>query len=156
MDKKTGILGYLSQVFMIYGITALLINIFCMIFGDDAQSVSTIFSLGSGGVAVSTSFQFLAAISLIILLRFVVMTDVLIKKMSIAARIIAMFGGVLVIMTGFIFAFGWFDVTDITAWVMFGICFVLSCTISTFISAIAERQENRKLEEALRRLKEEQ
>ena len=156
MDKKTGILGYLSQVFMIYGITVLLLNIFCLIFGVEAAALSTIFSLGSSGIAVSTMFQFLAAVSLINILRFILMTDILIKKMSIALRIVAMFTGVLAIMIGFIFAFGWFPVTDVTAWVMFVVCFVLSCAISTFISVLAEKQENKKLEEALRRFKEEQ
>ncbi len=156
MDKKTGILGYLSQVFMIYGITVLLLNIFCLIFGEDAQTVSTIFSLGSNGVAVSTMLQFLLAISLIVILRFIIMTDAIIKKMSITARIVTMFGGVLIIMVSFIFAFGWFDVNEALAWVMFGVCFILSCAISTFISVLAEKQENKKLEEALRRLKEEQ
>ena len=139
---------------MLYGITVLILNIFCLIFGADAQTVSTIFSLGSGGIAVSTSLQFLGAIVLIIILRFVLMTDRIIKKMPLAARIITMFAGVLAVMVGFIFAFGWFPVTNVTAWIMFGICFVLSCSISTFISVLAEKQENKKLEEALKRFKE--
>ena len=156
MDKRTGILGYLSQVFMIYGITALLLNIFCLIFGEGAQTVSTIFSLESDGVAVSTSLQFLGAIALVIVLRFVFMTDILVKKMPLAFRIVAMFLGVLAVIIIFVFAFGWFPVTEIKAWIMFGVCFVLSCSISTFISVLAEKQENKKLEEALKRFKEEQ
>lgn len=154
MEKKKGILGYLSQVFMIYGITVLLISIFCTIFGDEAKAISTIFSLGSEGVAISTMLQFLAAITLVTLLQFVFMTDAIIKKMPLAARSVAMFIGVLGIMIGFIFAFDWFPAAEITAWVMFAICFVLSCTISTAISVIAEKQENKKLEEALTRFKE--
>ena len=154
MDKKTGILGYLSQLFMIYGITVLLLNIFCLIFGEDAQAVSTIFSLGSNGVAVSTSLQFLLAVALIIILQFIFMTDTLIKKMPLTLRIISMFMGVLAIIIGFIFAFEWFPVTEIKAWVMFGVCFIISCAVSTFISLISEKQENKKLEEALKRLKE--
>lgn len=154
MDKKTGILGYLSQVFMIFGITILLIAVFCMLFGEDAASVSTIFSLGNSGVAISTMLQFLAAIALITVLRLVFMTDFIIRKMPLAVRIILMFAGVLGVMIGFIFAFGWFPVTELKAWVMFSVCFVLSCTISTLISVLAEKQENRKLEEALKRCKE--
>lgn len=154
MEKKTGILGYLSQMFMIYGITILILNIFCLVFGDGAKTVSTIFSLGSDGIAVSTMLQFLGAVSLIIVLRSVLMTDVLIKKMPLAWRIVAMFAGVLIIMIAFIFIFGWFPVTEVTAWVMFIICFVFSCGISTVISVVAEKQENQKLEEALKRFKE--
>lgn len=156
MDKKIGILGYLSQVFMIYGITVLLLNVFCMLFGDEAESVSTIFSLGSDGVAISTMLEFLAAIALVILLRFILMTDLIIKKMPLAARIVLMFVGVLCMIIGFIFAFGWFPVTEVKAWIMFVVCFAVCCSISTMISILAEKQENRKLEEALKRYKEKQ
>ena len=156
MDKKKGILGYFSQVFMIYGITVLLINVFCMIFGEEAQSVSTIFALGNRGVSVSTMLEFFMIIALIIVLRVIFMTDIIIRNMPIYARIIAMFSGALLLTIGFIFAFGWFPVTEVLAWLMFIGCFIISCTLSTFISVFAEKQENKKLEEALRRLKEEQ
>ena len=42
------------------------------------------------------------------------------------------------------------------AWVIFIVCFIISCTVSTFISVLAEKQENRRLEEALKRYKEEE
>lgn len=155
MEKKTGILGYLSQVFMIYGITIFLISIFCMLFGENGKEVSTIFSLGSDGIAVSTMFEFFTAIALITVLRFVFMTDLIIKKMLLAVRIITMFAGTLGIIIGCIFAFGWFPVMEAGAWVMFLMCFMLSVGISTFISVLAEKHENQKLEEALKRFKEE-
>lgn len=156
MEKKKGILGFLSQVFMLFGIIVLLMSIFAVIFGDSAKQVSTIFSLGSKGLSFETFIQFLSAIAIICFLRFVFMTDTLIKKMPVALRIILMFTSVVAVIIGFVFAFGWFPVTEITAWVMFGICFAVSCGISTFISVYAEKQENKKLEEALKRFKEKQ
>lgn len=156
MEKKKGILGYLSEVFMIYGIAVLLLNIFCLIFGQDARDLSTIFSLGSNGLSVSTLLQFLLAIALVVTLRFVFMTDTIIKKMPVALRIILMFTSVIMVIIGFVFAFGWFPVTEVRAWLMFMISFAVSCAVSTFISVIAEKQENKKLEEALRRYKEKQ
>ncbi len=156
MDKKKGILWYLSQVFMIYGIIVLLISVFCMCFGEEAAMVSTIFSLKDEGIAVSTLLEFLAAIAMIVILRFIFMTDIIIKKLPLALRIIAMLTGVLLVIIGFVFAFGWFPVTEGKAWVMFIACFMISCGISTFLSAFAEKQENKKLEEALKRFKEEQ
>jgi hypothetical protein len=38
---------------------------------------------------------------------------------------------------------------------MFVGCFIISCAISTGISVIAEKQENKKFEDALKRFKEE-
>ncbi|MEE1061383.1 MAG: hypothetical protein UH080_06105 [Ruminococcus sp.] len=156
MDKKKGLLGYFSQVFMIYGITVLLLNVFCMIFGADAQAVSTIFSLGNRGIGVSTMLQFFVIIALTIFLRVVFMTDTIIKRMPLIIRIIAMFAGVLGLTIVFVFAFGWFPVTEVKAWIAFIGSFAISCTISTLISVYAEKQENKKLDEALRRFKEEQ
>lgn len=156
MDKKSGILGYFSQVFMIYGITIILLNVFCLIFGNEAKSVSSIFTYGSKGIAISTMFEFFLAIALIIIMRFIFMTDFLIKKMPLYARIIMMFLSVLIIIISFVFIFNWFPVREVSAWIMFFLCFVLSCGISTVISIISEKRENKKLEDALRRYKEEQ
>lgn len=156
MDKNFSLLKYLSQVFMIYGITTGLLNIFCILFGTSAYGLSTIFSLGNAGVGVATSFQFLLAVSIVVGLRLIFTTDILIKKMSIAARIIAMFAGAFVTILVFIFTFDWFPADMPMAWIMFIVCFVISCGASTAISVLAEKQENRRLEEALKRYKEEQ
>lgn len=156
MDKKFSVLKFLSQVFMIYGITTGLLNIFCIFFGTSACGLSTIFSLGNTGVSIATSFQFLLAVFLIVGLKFIFMTDILIKKIPLAARIIIMFAGAFATIVVFIFAFGWFPADMPIAWIMFVICFVLSCAVSTIISVLAEKQENRRLEEALKRYKEEQ
>lgn len=156
MDKKFSVLKFLSQMFMIYGITTGLLNIFCILFGKSARGLSTIFSLGNTGVSIATSFQFLLAVFLIVGLKFIFMTDILIKKIPLAARIIIMFAGAFATIVVFIFAFGWFPADMPIAWIMFIICFVLSCAVSTIISVLAEKQENRRLEEALKRYKEEQ
>lgn len=154
MEKKKGILGFLSQVFMLFGIIVLLMSMFAVIFGDSAKQVSTIFSLGSKGLSLGTLIQFLSAIAIICVLRFVFMTDTLIKKMPVALRIILMFTSVIIVIIGFVLAFGWFPVTEIKAWVMFILCFIISCIISTFVSVVSEKQENKKLEEALKCFKE--
>ncbi len=156
MDKNFSILKYLSQVFMIYGITTGLLNIFCILFGASAYSFSTIFSLGNSGVGVATSFQFLLAVSVIVGLRVIFMTDILIKKMPLAARTVAMFAGAFSTILIFIFLFDWFPADMPIAWIMFIICFIISCAVSTVISVLAEKQENRRLEEALKRYKEEE
>lgn len=156
MDKNFSVLKYLSHVFMIYGITTALLNIFCILFGASAYDLSTIFSLENAGIGVATSFQFLLAVSLIVGLRSVFMTDILIKKMSLAARIIAMFAGAFATILLFIFAFDWFPADMPIAWIMFIVCFAISCVVSTLISVLAEKQENRRLEEALKRYKEEE
>lgn len=154
MDNKPTILDYLSQVFMIFGITVLLLNIFCLMFGESAKEFSTIFTLGNLGLSVKTMLQFLLAIAITIVFRFAFMTDALIKKMSLAVRIIAMFTAAFLNIVVFIILCGWFPMNNPIAWVMFLISFAVSCTVSTVVSLYNERAENRKLEEALKKFKE--
>lgn len=156
MDKNFSPLKYLAQVFMIYGITTGLLNVFCIMFGASAREVSAIFSLGTEGVGVATSFQFLLVAAVVVGLRWIFTTDILIKKMPLAARIIALFAGVFAAMVAFIFLFDWFPADVPMAWIMFIACFVISCAASTLISVLFEKQENRRLEEALKRYKEEE
>ncbi len=155
MDKIFTVFRFLSQVFMIYGITTVLLNIFCILFGKSAEDYSTIFSLAGAGVSVATNLQFLFAVSLVIILRIVFMTDMLIKNMPLPVRITAMFTSVFAVIIGFVMVFGWFPANDPLAWVMFVICFAVSCTVSVIVSTASERHENRRLEEALKRIKEE-
>lgn len=156
MDKNFSVLKFFSQVFTLYGITTGLLNIFCILFGTSAYGCSSIFSLGNAGVGTATSFQFLLALSVITAFRLVFMTDILIKNMPLAARIISLFAAAFTTILLFIFLFDWFPADMPIAWIMFIVCFIISCAVSTAISVIAEKDENRRLEEALKRYKEEQ
>ena len=156
MNNKPTIFDYLSQVFMIFGISILILNIFCLIFGGSAKDFSTIFSLGSSGLSVKTMLQFLLAIAITIVFRFLFMSDLLIKKMSITARIIAMFIAAFLNIMVFIILCDWFPVNNPIAWTMFLVSFAVSCTVSTAISICKEKYENRQLSEALQKLKEEE
>lgn len=156
MEKNYSLFKYLSQVFMIYGITTGLLNIFCIIFGTSAHGLSTIFSLGKEGVGIETSFQFLLVAAVVVGLKLIFTTDILIKKMPLAARIIALFASVFAAMVIFIIMFDWFPADLPLAWIMFIVCFAVSCAVSTLISVLFEKQENRRLEEALKRYKEEE
>ena len=156
MDNKPTVLDYLAQVFMIFGITVLTLNVFCLLFGDSAREFSTIFALGSEGLKVRTTLQFLLAIAITIVLRYIFMTDLIIKKMPLVARIISIFAAAFLNILIFVILCGWFPVDNLMAWIMFLISFAVSCTASTAISIFKEKTENRRLEEALNRLKEEE
>ena len=155
MDKKPTIFDYLSQVFMIFGITILVLNIFCLIFGELANEFSSIFTLGSEGLSVETMLQFLLAIAITIVFRSIFMTDLIIKKMPLLARIIVLFAAAFLNIMVFVIVCGWFPVNNLLAWIMFIISFAVSCTLSTLVSILRERTENKRLAEALDKLKEE-
>lgn len=154
MDKKKNILDYLAQVMIVFGFTMLVMNILCLGYGDSAKDFSSMFELGSQGIPVKTAFQFLCVSLLVIGLRIIFFTDMLIKKMTIWLRTICMLVSVVIVIAVFITMFHWFPVDMWQPWVMFFVCFGISFLGSYFVMTIKEKAENRRMEEALQRLKE--
>ena len=82
MNSKPTIFSFLSHIFFYYGITMLIMNILCVLFGENAQQVSEMFSLGRAGLSVKTSCQILLLTTLLETAETLFMTDVIIKKMT--------------------------------------------------------------------------
>lgn len=154
MDEKKTVFDYLAQVMVIFGFTMLILNIFCLVFGSAAKDVSTLFALGDQGIPVGIAFQFLCISALITGVRFVFFTDAMIQKMPIWLRTVCMLISVVLIVAVFIILFHWFPVNMWQPWAMFFICFGLSFLGSCFVVTVKEKVENKRMEEALRRLKE--
>lgn len=153
MDRRFTLFDYLSQVFMTFGVTIFVLNVFCLIVGESAKEVSSIFSLGSSGLSVKTNIQFLLSIAIIIIFRFTFFTDFIIKKMPLAIRIILMFLCSFLNIVLFIIFCGWFPPDNLLAWGMLLLSFAVSCIVSTLISVLWEKSENHKFVQALSRLK---
>lgn len=56
----------------------------------------------------------------------------------------------------FVVLFGWFPINMWQSWMMFFLSFGICFFISTLLTAWKERVENRKMEEALKKLKQEE
>lgn len=153
MNRRETVFSYLAQIFVIYGCTTCVLNMVCLLCGEEAKSVSTIFALGNDGLSVATSFQFFALSVFIATLRFVIFSDGLIRKVPLVVRTVVMFALVILMIIGFVCLFGWFPIHMWQPWVMFFFCFGVSAAISTLLSAWKEKLENRVMEEALERLK---
>ena len=154
MDKRYSIFDYLAQTFTIFGINVLLLNMFCLLFGESAKGYSTIFSLGDIGLSIATMMQFLLLIAILTFFRFMFMTDRIIKRLSIVSRMILLFAAAFISTVIFVILCGWFPVDMPALWIMFISCFGISGGASAFISYLKEKSENKKLEEALRKSKE--
>lgn len=154
MRKKNTIFDFVGQIFIIFGFTIVCLNIFCVLFGEDAREYSTIFQLGSSGLSTGTMFQFLLESVFIVILREIFFTDKLIKRTSIGVRTAGMFLSVIVTIIVFVFLFNWFPVDMWLSWLCFFISFGISAGVSTAVSVLKERAENKKMDEALQRFKE--
>ena len=153
MEERKTIFDYMGQVFITFGFSILVLNIFCVLVGEGAAEVSTIFSMGKDGLAVSTMMQFLGVSICITGLRALFFTDRIITRMSVVARSACMLISIVVLIVLCATIFGWFPVTMWQSWVgfftTFGLCFAGSLCIMT----LKEKTEDRKMEEALQKLK---
>lgn len=154
MENRKTVFDVISQVFTIFGFSVICLMIFSYMFGEDAKRYSSIFELENNGLALSTLAQFLLTSTIIVILRQLFFTDVVLKNISITVRTIGMFGLVVVMIVLFVWIFGWFPVNEVKPWIMFLICFTVSAGASTIISVLKEKENNKKIQEALERLKE--
>ena len=154
MDEKKTIFDYLSQVMIVFGFAMLILNIFCLVFGNSAKDISALFELGDQGIPVGITLQFLCVSFLITGMRFLFFTDVIIQKMPIWLRTICMLSFIVIIIVVFIIIFNWFPVNMWQPWAMFFVCFGLSFLGSCTVVIVKEKVENKRMEEALRRLQE--
>ncbi|MCM1174839.1 MAG: hypothetical protein NC341_07275 [Blautia sp.] len=155
MEERKTVLDYIGQVFMIFGFTILVLSVFCLLFGENAKEYSTIFVHGKEGIGIETMLQFLLTSVITVALRSLFFTDMILKNMSVILRSAGMILSELLVIIAFILAFEWFPADQWIPWVMFfvsfGVCFAAGVTITAY----RERIENRKMEEALERLRKE-
>lgn len=153
MEERKTIVDYMEQVMKIFGFTIITLNVFCLLFGESAEDFSSIFSLGKEGLSIATMMQFLLLAVWIVFMRFLFFTDIVIKNMRVVFRAGCMIISILAVMIACVPAFDWFPVDDWLPWMMFLISFGICFVISLVITSLKERIENKKMEEALERLK---
>lgn len=134
MEERKNIFDYLGEVFCIFGITVTILCVFCILFGEDAREMSTLFQMGREGLAVVTMGQFFIVSVLTTTVRVLFFTDILIKHLSVAFRTAGMMVSTVLIVILFSFLCGWFPINMWQPWVMFGLCFAASAGISTAVA----------------------
>lgn len=152
-DKKT-IFDYAGQVFITFGFSIVALSLFCVLVGEQAQEVSSIYSMGRDGLSIATMMQFLGVSVCITGFRFLFFTDRIIRQMSITVRMVFMLLSIIVLIVLCAAVFGWFPIGMWQAWTGFFTTFAVCFVCSMLIARLKEKTENRKMEEALRRLKE--
>ena len=73
--------------------------------------------------------------------------------MSLVVRNILFFATIMVAITVFAVIFGWFPLNNIAAWIGFIVSFAVCTVISSVLMRIEENAENKKMQDALNRLK---
>ena len=152
MEKKT-IFYYLQHVMIVYGVAVVSQVLFCTLFGEDARGYSSMFALGSEGIPVTLLAELLVLAVMITVLRWIFFTDTLIKRCSITVRTVLMFLGVILVVGAEAVLFHWFPVDQVKPWCMFLLCFLVCAVASVGITTLMEKSENKKMQDALERMK---
>lgn len=155
MIKKNTIFDFLTHIMVVWGIAVLSLCVFCPLFGESAKGISSMFELGSVGIPVATLLQYFMLAIVITALRWLFFTDKLIKGFSVFLRSVCMLLGAFIAVGISAAVFEWFPVNQALPWFMFLISFLICAGVSICVSVLKEKSENRKLQEALERLKRE-
>ncbi|OPX42965.1 hypothetical protein CLHUN_31090 [Ruminiclostridium hungatei] len=151
MDKKFTIFDFFSEAFNTFSIMIICITLTTYLFGTDAGTISSLYKLGSEGIAVDTIAQFMSAALVLELVKVFWFSEKLIRNMMALWRTVCMVISVIPVMAAFAGIFGWFPLDNLHAWggflISFAVCFVLSLGV-IYLKA---RLESRKYEEGFKR-----
>ncbi len=155
MIRKDDVFRYLGQIVSIFGLMVIVLFVFTFFTGDMAKENSTMFALGSKGIPLKTLAQYFLLSVLINTLRFILFTDGLISRVSLTIRTFFMFFSVALLTALFAWLFGWFPVNKLGAWGSYLASFGFFGLFCSYVMAWKTDRENKEMEEALKRLKEE-
>ena len=153
MEEKKTVFNYISQLFAIYGVVVAIFVAINLIIGNDAGSVSSLFSLGSTGLSTKTLIEIFFLVIIVTIDDNVFHTDLIIKNMSLIVRNILFFAVIMVTSIVFALVFGWFPLDDVGAWIGFIVSFTVCAVFSAILTRLEENAENKKMQDALNRLK---
>ena len=153
MEEKKTVFSYLANIFMIFGVTVLIISVLTVLCGEEAKEVSTIFALGGKGIPVVTILQFFLTSVLTATINMILFSDGLIRKVPLWCRTVFMLLAEVIMVVIFVAAFGWFPMDMWEPWVMFFASFLVCFGVSVGVTVLKEKMENRKMEAALERIR---
>lgn len=153
MEDRKNIFEYIGQLFTTFGIMVVIFIVINLVIGSEARSLSTLFALGSAGLSSAMLLELLLLALIITAAQNIFLSDILIKDMKLPVRNILFFVTILIAIAVFVIIFGWFPVNNAVAWAGFIVSFAVCTAISSVIMRLEEQAENRKMQEALNRLK---
>ena len=152
-DKK---IEFIEQILLAYGVSVICLNVFCMLLGERTQATSTLFSLGGRGLGSATLWQVFLMDVLIVATRYLFFTHIIIKNASVGVRTVGGFAMMFLLLAAFVLMFGWFPADNWKSWTGCILSYAVGAAVGTVVSVREEKQKNRKMEEALERLKREE
>lgn len=150
---KNKISKFLNKTFFIFGIIIFFLTLESFVVGENAKKVTSIFAQSGYGLNSNVILEFLGLSMVIVIFDLFLFSEKVLIGISITLRLSIMIFLSFLSALIFVFMFKWFDSYSLISWIYFLLCFVISCSISVFLTMSKEKKENQKLEEALRKYK---
>lgn len=141
--------SFIAQVLILFAVDVMILMIITSLTGDDAKQISSMFRLGSHGLAISTLLQFLFNSLLVISLKSFIFSGRFFKNLLTLWRTVLLLFSILAVTVVFIILFHWFPLDNLFAWIGFLICFGGCFIISSSFLIIKTRLENKRYNELL-------
>ncbi len=155
MEKyDNGVFKSINQVLILFSIDILILTLLSELVGNDAQSQSTIYQYGAGGLATTTILQFLLSSVTIVLLRLLFYSEKFFIKLNTLQRTILMLISILLTHILYIILFGWFSLNNYFAWIAFFVLFAGGFTLGLLIMVLKTRLNNSQYDKLLSKYKE--
>ena len=155
MEEKKSLFDYIGELFATFGIITAIFMIIILSLGNIASGYSPFFEYGKTALSIKILFQWLCLSFIICACKNIFLTDRWIRQMSIIVRNLLFFIAITVAITVFVIIFKWFPLSDVKAWIGFIVSFALCSAVAVVVGKLKENSENRKMEKALDRFKNE-
>lgn len=155
MEKSKTFFDYIKDMFKAFGICTLFLVIEAYFFGDMIKDYSPMLSLGSEGIPLDILAEVLLVSAIGTFERFFFFSDKIFKNAGKVFRTVGMTSAVILTAIVFIIVFKWFPYDSPAAWLGFFISFAITFSISLILSSCKEKYKNRRLTEALEKIKRE-
>lgn len=153
MDRQKTFVDYVKDIFRAFGVCTVIMTVYAYFLGDMVEDYSPLLSLGSKGVPLDTLAELFLLSILGTLERFIFFSDKIFKRAGKVFRTVSMVSTVIITAIVFIILFKWFPYDSPYAWLGFFVSFAVTFVLSLVLCKVSENRKNRKLDEALEKIK---
>lgn len=143
------VLAFAAQVFVVM----LILFVFPVDVQGKQSEISSIFQ-EPGAISRCTLLEFFVVAVCTSVIRFVFMSEVLIKSLKLSGRIICMFGIELLMVAFAVWQFKWFHTSNVNAWMGFLVSFSICFVLSVLLTIKSEKKANSDMNNALHKVQE--
>ena len=151
MNKR--VISFIKDFLEISASIIFIFTILTIAFGENARNISSFFQLGSAGIAVESLLQLFAFVFFICLFKLIFLTDLFFNSLKGFVRYILFFTLVTVVLLILACCFKWIS-NELEYWTVFLSSYAFSTIVSTIVSNLINKNEDKKLNDAIKIIKE--